>query len=70
MSFLQAWEVLLSYLGWNSGCGGDLITLPAVEVAHCYQASERERERGEKEMRGKRYDGMHEVYYLLVYSIF
>lgn len=58
----------MSYLGWNSGCGGDLITLPAVEVAHCYQTLERERWGGE--MRGKRYDGMHGLYYLLVYSIF
>lgn len=39
----------MSYLGWNSGCGGDLITLTAVEVAHGYRASERERERGKRD---------------------
>lgn len=58
----------MSYLGWNSGCGGDLITLTAVEVAHGYGALEGAGE--EKEMRSKRYVGMHGVFYLLVYSIF
>lgn len=60
----------MSYLRWNSGCGGDLITLTAVEEANRASESERERKRVEREMRRKRYVGLHGVYYLSLYSIF